>query len=71
MFLRHPGEHLKELLLDLLAFTVYTPSAIISTYILMLICDKCTTMRQKTAISSHIVACSAILGIKKNVLPTF
>lgn len=62
VFLRHPGEHFKDLLLDLLAFAAYTPSAIISTYILMLICDKCTMMRQRTAISSHIVACCAILG---------
>lgn len=62
LFLRHPGEHVRELLLDLLAFTIYTPSAVMSTYILMLICDRCSVMRQRTVISANIVACTAILG---------
>lgn len=65
VFLRHPGEHLRELMLDLLAFCIYTPSAVTSTYILMLICEsvaKYSVARQKTTISAHIVACSAIVG---------
>lgn len=62
VFLRHPGEHLKDILLDLLAFTIYTPSAVISTYILMLICDRCCVMRQRNVISANILACSSVIG---------
>lgn len=65
VFLRHPGEHYKELLLDLLAFIVYTPSACASTYMLMLLCESIAkaNIQYTKNISSHVMAFSAIFGI--------
>lgn len=64
VFLRHPGDHLKELLLDLMAFVVYTPSAIGSTYMLMLLCESIAknNLRTDRNVSSHVMAFAAIFG---------
>ncbi|XP_050300948.1 E3 ubiquitin-protein ligase MARCHF3-like [Anthonomus grandis grandis] len=65
VFLRHPGSHLKEIILDLMSFTVYTPSAVASTYMLMLICEALVKNNIVTtgSLSSHIIAFSAVFGM--------
>lgn len=65
VFLRHPGEHFRELFFDCLAFILYTPSAIMSTYMLMLLCDTIAKQSLKTNknISAHVMAFVAIFGI--------
>lgn len=65
VFLRHPGFHLKEIILDLMAFTIYTPSAVASTYMLMLICEALVKNNIVTtgSVSSHIIAFSAVFGM--------
>ncbi|CAG9821963.1 unnamed protein product [Phaedon cochleariae] len=65
MYLKQPGPHLKDILLDLLAFSIYTPSAIASTYMLMVICESLVKNNYiKTGtLASHIVAFSAVFGM--------
>ncbi|XP_019868935.1 E3 ubiquitin-protein ligase MARCHF3 [Aethina tumida] len=65
VFLRHPGTHLKEILTDLLAFSLYTPSAIASTYMLMMICESLlkNNIIVSGSLSSHLIAFSAVFGI--------
>ncbi|KAJ8917157.1 hypothetical protein NQ315_012649 [Exocentrus adspersus] len=65
VFLSHPGPHLKDMLLDLLAFTLYTPSAVASTYMLMMICESLVKSNIVThgTLSSHVIAFSAIFGM--------
>ncbi|XP_030768403.1 E3 ubiquitin-protein ligase MARCH3-like isoform X2 [Sitophilus oryzae] len=65
VFLRHPGSHLREILLDLIAFAFYTPTAVASTYILMLTCESLIKNNIVTTGSfpSHIIAFSAVLGM--------
>lgn len=65
VFLRHPGLHLKEIVLDLMAFSIYTPSAVASTYMLMLICEALVKNSIVTtgSMSSHIIAFSAVFGM--------
>ncbi|XP_018574513.1 uncharacterized protein LOC108913444 isoform X2 [Anoplophora glabripennis] len=64
-FLRHPGPHLKDILLDFLAFALYTPSAVASTYMLMMICESLVKSNIVTngTFSSHAIAFSAIFGM--------
>lgn len=64
VFLRHPGIHLKEIIFDLVAFAIYTPTAVASTYMLMLVCEALVKNNIVTtgSISSHIIAFSAVLG---------
>ncbi|CAH0554458.1 unnamed protein product [Brassicogethes aeneus] len=65
VFLRHPGEHLKEILVDLVAFALYTPSAVASTYMLMMICEALmkNNIIVSGSLSSHLIAFSAVFGI--------
>ncbi|CAH2003618.1 unnamed protein product [Acanthoscelides obtectus] len=65
VFLRHPGDHWKDLIIDLFAFSVYTPSAIASTYMLMMICESLVKSKiiSPGTLSSHIVAFSAVFGM--------
>lgn len=65
VFLRHPGLHLKEIILDMMAFSIYTPSAVASTYMLMLICEALVKNSIVTtgSLSSHIIAFSAVFGM--------
>lgn len=65
VFLRHPGDHYKDLLLDLLAFVIYTPSAFASTYILMLLCESIAkaNFQYNRSFSAHVMAFSAVFGI--------
>ncbi|XP_076252373.1 E3 ubiquitin-protein ligase MARCHF3-like isoform X1 [Rhynchophorus ferrugineus] len=64
VFLRHPGVHLKEIIFDLVAFAIYTPTAVASTYMLMLVCEALVKNNIVTtgSISSHIIAFSAVLA---------
>lgn len=64
MFLRHPGSHLREILIDLVAFSVYTPCAIASTYMLMMVCEQLVMTKIITngTFSSHVIAFSAVFG---------
>lgn len=65
VFLRHPGEHLKELIFDLIAFAIYTPSAVASTYVLMLLCDTVAkhSLKANRIMSAHMMGFVAIFGI--------
>ncbi|KAL1513985.1 hypothetical protein ABEB36_003316 [Hypothenemus hampei] len=65
VFLRHPGLHLKEIIMDLITFSIYTPSAVASTYMLMLICEGLAKNSIVTtgSLSSHIIAFSAVFGM--------
>jgi hypothetical protein len=68
VFLRHPGEHFRELLVDVITMVVYTPSTVTSTYMLMLLCEslaKSSPKFRKTFLS-HVMAFTAIFG---NVKP--
>ncbi|XP_066245918.1 LOW QUALITY PROTEIN: E3 ubiquitin-protein ligase MARCHF3-like [Euwallacea similis] len=65
VFLRHPGLHLKEIILDFMSFSIYTPSVVTSTYTLMLIFE---ALMKKNIITtgglhSHIIAFSAVFGV--------
>lgn len=64
MFLRHPGPHLKEILLDIVAFSLYTPCAIASTYMLMMMCEQLVKSQvvKSGTFSSHIIAFTAVFG---------
>nr|CAH7746245.1 unnamed protein product [Callosobruchus chinensis] len=65
VYLRHPGDHWRDLLIDLFAFSLYTPSAVVSTYMLMMICESLvkSNIIASGTISSHIVAFSAVFGM--------
>ncbi|XP_060528073.1 uncharacterized protein LOC132703049 isoform X2 [Cylas formicarius] len=65
VFLRHPGDHLRDIIVDSLSFIVYTPSAIASTYLLMMICEALVQSKLVAigSISSHIIALSAVFGM--------
>ncbi|KAF2883847.1 hypothetical protein ILUMI_22316 [Ignelater luminosus] len=65
VFLRHPGEHLSELLFDLFAFLIYTPAAVVSTYMLMLLCETATHSysRYSQNMSAHFVAFASVIGM--------
>ncbi|KAJ8960028.1 hypothetical protein NQ318_009465 [Aromia moschata] len=65
VFLRHPGSHLKDILFDLLAFALYTPSAVASTYMLLMICESLvkSNVVPHGSFSSHIIAFSAVFGM--------
>ncbi|XP_044271133.1 E3 ubiquitin-protein ligase MARCHF3-like [Tribolium madens] len=65
VFLRHPGDHFRELLVDIITLVVYTPSTVTSTYMLMLLCEsmaKASPKFRKT-ILSHVMAFISIFGI--------
>lgn len=64
LFLRHPGDHLRELVIDVIAFLIYTPSAITSTYMLMLLCEAVSrsAIHRQSNVPSHIMAFSAVFG---------
>ncbi|KAG5880545.1 hypothetical protein JTB14_026778 [Gonioctena quinquepunctata] len=64
-FLRHPGPHLKNILWDLVGFSIYTPSAIASTYMLMMICDTLAkaNVTPDGTFSSHIIIFSTVFGM--------
>ncbi|XP_074028056.1 uncharacterized protein isoform X2 [Leptinotarsa decemlineata] len=64
VFLRHPGPHLRDIIWDVVGFSIYTPCAIASTYILMMICDTLvkSNMIRSGTLSSHIIAFSAVFG---------
>ncbi|XP_063907646.1 E3 ubiquitin-protein ligase MARCHF3-like isoform X2 [Zophobas morio] len=65
MFLRHPGEHLRELLVDVITLIVYTPSTVTSSYMLMLLCESMakTNPTFRKSFLSHIMAFTAIFAI--------
>lgn len=65
MFLRHPGDHLPELVLDLLAFSVYTPSALVTSYMMMVLLEQIAHNRvlaNTGASAAHVVAFTAVFG---------
>ncbi|XP_022918255.1 E3 ubiquitin-protein ligase MARCHF2-like isoform X2 [Onthophagus taurus] len=66
VFLTHPGERLKELLLDILGFAIYTPTAIASTYLLMVLCDTIAArnnLQVSRSFTPHFLAFSAVFGM--------
>ncbi|KAJ8978040.1 hypothetical protein NQ317_013568, partial [Molorchus minor] len=65
VFLRHPGDNLKDIIFDLLAFALYTPSAVASTYMLLMICESLvkSNVVAHGSLSSHIIAFSAVFGM--------
>ncbi|XP_072383997.1 uncharacterized protein [Diabrotica undecimpunctata] len=64
-YLRSPGPQLKEIIFDLVMFSLYTPTAIVSTYILMMMCESLvkSNVIQSGTIPSHIIAFSAVFGM--------
>lgn len=65
VYLSDPGENLRDVVLDLLAFIFYTPSAIITTYMLMVICENMAKahINRTRNLSAHLVAFCAIFGM--------
>ncbi|KAK9696715.1 RING-variant domain [Popillia japonica] len=66
VFLTHPGDRLKEVLLDLLGFLIYTPTAIASTYLLMVLCDNIAMkhhLQYSRNFTSHFLAFAAVFGM--------
>ncbi|XP_057657604.1 uncharacterized protein LOC130894688 isoform X1 [Diorhabda carinulata] len=64
-YMKEPGPRKKEIMYDLLALTLYTPTAVASTYVLMMMCEtlvKANIVKTGT-ISSHILAFSAVFGM--------
>uniref|UniRef100_A0A6P7H2W3 Uncharacterized protein LOC114345433 n=1 Tax=Diabrotica virgifera virgifera TaxID=50390 RepID=A0A6P7H2W3_DIAVI len=64
-YLRAPGPQLKEIIFDLVMFSLYTPTAIFSTYILMMMCESLvkSNVIQSGTVPSHIIAFSAVFGM--------
>lgn len=65
VYLGNPGDNLKDIVFDLLALILYTPSAIACTYMLMLICENVTKSQLKNSrnLSAHLVAFCAVFGM--------
>ncbi|XP_044753433.1 E3 ubiquitin-protein ligase MARCHF3-like isoform X2 [Coccinella septempunctata] len=61
MFVTTPGSHLWDLLIDSATFIAYTPTAVASTYTLMLLCENIT--KSEKQLLSHILGFLSILGI--------
>lgn len=66
VYLRQLGSHLKDILFDLFAFSIYTPSAVASTYKLMMIRESLVKVNIVTNGTSHLIAFSAIFGMYIN-----
>ncbi|CAG9862293.1 unnamed protein product [Phyllotreta striolata] len=64
-YLRENGPQFREILIDLFAFIVYTPSAVASTYMLMVLCETLVKSNVTTTgtFPSHLLAFSAIFGM--------
>lgn len=64
-FLKNPGPHWRDLLLDSVAFVAYTPTAIASTYMLMVLCESIAKsgIAKEKAFTTHLVAFTAVVGI--------
>lgn len=61
MFILTPGPHLWDFLIDGATFIAYTPTAVASTYTLMLLCEN-ITKSERQQILSHVLAFLSILG---------
>lgn len=59
-----PCEHGPDLLEDIISFCLYTPSALISTYILMLFCDNAVKVHLESKThTAHVIAFLTIAGM--------
>ncbi|XP_045473032.1 E3 ubiquitin-protein ligase MARCHF3-like isoform X2 [Harmonia axyridis] len=62
MFVSTPGAHLWDLIIDTATFIAYTPTAIASTYTLILLCEN-IAKTEKHQVMSHVLAFLSIFGI--------
>lgn len=70
MYLLDPAERFRETLLDLLGLTVYTPAALGSTYMLLMVCEE--LIKSKRIVEGSATSHSLILGtIVGEFLPIF